>query len=830
MKFGKEFASQMVPEWQYAYMDYNYLKILLKEIKRFKQRTNNKPLVSTPVGLKRKLTFYRAFSGLIQRHIKSPNSAGGDIEDQVILVRAMQQQQQSSVDSSDSSSSSHHHVHYQSNFLMSAEAGGEYELFYFRRLDDELNKVNKFYRDKVDEVLKEAVELNKQMDALIAFRIKAENPNIDDGVFQNFDRNVEMSRLVSDIAASTAALNASTPSRAKSTKGYMGVIEEVELSNRNDAEGYMDVIEEFLLNNGENSDGTSAIIDINEHKTTSSTVCEERPDSIKGSRPTPLQVLNRVKLNNTLETPCSTIKGILNISMNRKLSLKDLKKVEGQLKRTFIEFYQKLRLLKSYSFLNLLAFSKIMKKYDKITSRSAAKAYLNMVDDSYLGSSDEVTRLMERVEATFIKHFSNSNRRKGINILRPKAKRERHRITFFIGLLVGGTTALLLALILIIHARHILNKKGSTQYMETMFPLYSLFGFVVLHMVMYGMNIYFWRRYRVNHPFIFGFKQGTELGYREVFLLSSGLAVLAFASVLANLDMEMDLITKDFKALTELIPLGLVCLVLAITFCPFDIIYRSSRFFLLRCALHCISSPLYKVTLADFFLADQLTSQVQAFRSLEFYICYYGWGDYKLRTNNCKDNDVYKTFFYIVAVIPFWFRFLQCIRRLFEEKDPMQGYNGLKYFSIILSIVMRTAYSLNKGLVWQVLAWITSAIAGIVSTYWDIVFDWGLLQRNSKNRWLRDKLLISHKSIYFGAIILDVLLRFAWLQTVLNFEVSFLHREAMITVVASLEIIRRGIWNFFRLENEHLNNVGKYRAFKSVPLPFNCDEDEGEDE
>ncbi|XP_042511702.1 uncharacterized protein LOC122086815 [Macadamia integrifolia] len=71
-----------------------------------------------------------------------------------------------------------------------------------------------------------------------------------------------------------------------------------------------------------------------------------------------------------------------------------------------------------------------MKKYDKITSRRAARAYLNMVDNSYLGSSDEVTKLMERVEATFIKHFSNSNRQKGINILRPQAKRERHRITF----------------------------------------------------------------------------------------------------------------------------------------------------------------------------------------------------------------------------------------------------------------------------------------------------------------------------------------------------------------------------------------------------------------
>lgn len=29
-----------------------------------------------------------------------------------------------------------------------------------------------------------------------------------------------------------------------------------------------------------------------------------------------------------------------------------------------------------------------------------------------------------------------------------------------------------------------------------------------------------------------------------------------------------------------------------------------------------------------------------------------------------------------------------------------------------------------------------------------------------------------------------------------------------------------------RVENEHLNNVGKYRAFKSVPLPFNYEEED----
>lgn len=69
-----------------------------------------------------------------------------------------------------------------------------------------------------------------------------------------------------------------------------------------------------------------------------------------------------------------------------------------------------------------------------------------------------------------------------------------------------------------------------------------------------------------------------------------------------------------------------------------------------------------KVALADFFLADQLTSQVQAFRSLEFYICYYGSGDYAHRDSSCSSNEIYRTFHYIVAIIPYWSRLLQVVQ------------------------------------------------------------------------------------------------------------------------------------------------------------------------
>ena len=39
MKFGKEFASQMIPKWREAYMNYSFLKTPLKEILYFRQES-----------------------------------------------------------------------------------------------------------------------------------------------------------------------------------------------------------------------------------------------------------------------------------------------------------------------------------------------------------------------------------------------------------------------------------------------------------------------------------------------------------------------------------------------------------------------------------------------------------------------------------------------------------------------------------------------------------------------------------------------------------------------------------------------------------------------
>ncbi|KAL1557152.1 phosphate transporter PHO1 9-like [Salvia divinorum] len=443
-----------------------------------------------------------------------------------------------------------------------------------------------------------------------------------------------------------------------------------------------------------------------------------------------------------------------------------------ELRRDYIKIYKQVRHLRSFCSSNILAFSKIMYKYDKIASRTASNVYFDMLDNSFRATSNEVYELMERLEAAFIEQYAEGNSRKGKKFLRLGGKREKHRTTF----LLGCSIALAIAIIVSMHARDLLNHTARDEYMESIFPLYSLFGFIVLHLLMYGSNAYLRRRFRVNYPSILGFKEETDLGFKKVLLLASALSVLSLAAVLSNLDMEMDLRTMKYSTLTELVPLALVLLVLLVTFCPLNILYHSSRFFFLRHVWHCASAPLHKGTFTDFFLADQLTSQVQAIRSLLFYVFYYTMGDFTTRSNAFLSQKSYKALYIVVAIIPSWWRLLQCLRRFYEEKEQKQGLNALKYLSTIMALAMRTMYDQKK-----------------------------------------EELLISNKAVYFFAIVVNMLLR---LVSVLDFnETEFLHKRAVVALVACLEILRRGIWNFFRLENEHFHQVGKGQAHDAVLLP-----------
>jgi hypothetical protein len=111
-------------------------------------------------------------------------------------------------------------------------------------------------------------------------------------------------------------------------------------------------------------------------------------------------------------------------------------------------------------------------------------------------------------------------------------------------------------------------------------------------------------------------------------------------------------------------------------------------------------------------------------------------------------------------------------------------------------------------------------------TFWDLVMDWSLLNPHAKKRFLRDTLAYKQTWIYYVAITLDPILRFNWIFYAI-FAKDLQHSALLSFFVSLSEVCRRAMWIVFRVENEHCTNVGRFRASRDVPLPFNLHSPEG---
>ena len=108
--------------------------------------------------------------------------------------------------------------------------------------------------------------------------------------------------------------------------------------------------------------------------------------------------------------------------------------------------------------------------------------------------------------------------------------------------------------------------------------------------------------------------------------------------------------------------------------------------------------------------------------------------------------------------------------------------------------------------------------------------DWSLMQPHAPHPFLRHDLgyksanvtspyFKNNKKVYYIAMIIDPIMRSSWLFYVI-FPGQKQNSAATSFFLALGEVFRRFMWNFFRMENEHMTNVGHFIASRDVPLPF----------
>uniref|UniRef100_A0A3Q3E3U4 Xenotropic and polytropic retrovirus receptor 1 n=1 Tax=Labrus bergylta TaxID=56723 RepID=A0A3Q3E3U4_9LABR len=439
------------------------------------------------------------------------------------------------------------------------------------------------------------------------------------------------------------------------------------------------------------------------------------------------------------------------------------------LQLAFSEFYLSLILLQNYQNLNFTGFRKILKKHDKIleTSRGADWRVAH-VEVAPFYTCKKITQLISETEALVTTELEGGDRQRAMKRLRVPplgaAQPAPAWTTFRVGLYCG----VFLVLVVTVVITAVVIKQ------DNVWPMVRIYrgGFLLIEFLfLLGINTYGWRQAGVNHVLIFELNPRNNLSHQHLFEIAGLLGVLWCVSLLCCLFSHNILVPMQAN------PLALYGLFFLFFINPFKTCYYKSRFWLLKLLFRVVTAPFHRVGFADFWLADQLNSLVVVLMDLEYMICFYSfeldWKKHDGLINSAAENHADTQIFLYL------------------------------YVSCLL-------------------------VSSCYTLVWDLKMDWGLFDRNAgENTFLREEIVYPHKAYYYSAIVEDVLLRFSWTLTVSLSTVTGLHgiSDILATVLAPMEVFRRFVWNFFRLENEHLNNCGEFRAVRDISVaPLNADD------
>ncbi|KAH6944974.1 hypothetical protein HPB50_006501 [Hyalomma asiaticum] len=211
----------------------------------------------------------------------------------------------------------------------------------------------------------------------------------------------------------------------------------------------------------------------------------------------------------------------------------------------------------------------------------------------------------------------------------------------------------------------------------------------------------------------------------------------------------------------------------------------------------------------------------------------------------------------VLACLPAWFRFAQCLRRYRDTREAFPHLaNATKYATTFFVVLFSTLFNVYRALMWlQSLVMATLPkyeashqsrnfacaekqlhMSSLFPARWprcaqiqrycsgqspdvSTVIDAEVNKEEPKEPSnLPDITRAEEAGYYYFAILTDLALRFGWTLSVSLTELGVIHSDLMVTILAPLEVFRRFVWNFFRLENEHLNNCGKFRAVRDISV------------
>ena len=252
---------------------------------------------------------------------------------------------------------------------------------------------------------------------------------------------------------------------------------------------------------------------------------------------------------------------------------------------------------------------------------------------------------------------------------------------------------------------------------------------------------------------------------------------------------------------------------------PFNIYMRRGRISFLFVMVRILLAPFNFVYFGDIWFAGQLNSSIAVLLDMQYYLCYIISNPWKEGTNleNCtgSGNGIRP----IISCLPALWCYFQCLRCFYDTRQVRHFINAGKYLTTIPVVMFGFLFAAKvkpgfsnfdlahvdlQDVGWIVICWfVSSFVHALYMFVWDVYCDWGLLQL-SKGTLLRPKTLFPSKCFYLLAIVFNLILRFTWTLQLTLAIVWHLDSDLLYTGLVVAEILRRFVWNFFRVEYEQI--------------------------
>jgi len=442
------------------------------------------------------------------------------------------------------------------------------------------------------------------------------------------------------------------------------------------------------------------------------------------------------------------------------------------------------------------------------------------IDKCSFAQGTRLSALIKEVEEAFAERFVHGDRQKARDHLRGPTERKMHHWTAFrTGACIGlGIPAIAHGIYLsfLTETRHAIPAWGAV------LQAYGALFILTLLPLVISFNVLFWTRFRINYPFIF------EVDIRNATDVRKSPEISAFLFLTLSGVFWLSLARVGIVAPTTW---PLVWTVFAVAFManPLPVYSRPARYWLLRKLGRLFLAGKGHVEFTDFWLGDQLCSLVFSMSSLVIVFCI--WKD-DSGSGGCK-SEFHWSIPFVLDGLPSLIRFIQCIRRHHDSGLYIHLINGGKYLVTIFYYLSYNMWKYRGSRLHGTMLPVYILLATFSSGYglaWDLLMDWSILDLHGKHVPLRQHLIYTNTiPAYYISILSNLLIRFGWIWYLL-FRSHSPSLPVRSFILASLEMIRRVMWNFYRLENEHLGNMDQYRVTREVPLPYSSRDDKEEED